>query len=105
MLAMLQRLLTKSGYTVHPARDADEALRLAAENRCDLIVSDIGMPGQDGLGLMRRLKQQYELKGIALSGFAREADVAAARDAGFERHIAKPVDFPQLISTIKELVG
>src|SRR3954469_25174168 len=90
-LNMLQRLLTHHGYGVHAARSADEALRLAAENKCDLIVSDVGLPDHDGLHLMHQLKRQSSLKGIALSGYAGEADVSAATAAGFDRHIAKPV--------------
>ena len=104
-LAALRRLLTYNGYTVHAAHRADEAVRLAAENKCDLLISDVGLPAQDGLELMRQLKRQYGLRGIAVSGYAAESDVSAALAAGFDRHLAKPVELAKLMSAIKELVG
>jgi CheY-like chemotaxis protein len=104
-LAALRRLLSYNGYAVEAAHTADEAMRLAAANKCDLLISDIGLPPQDGLELMRQLKRQYGLRGIAVSGYAAESDVSAALAAGFDRHLAKPVELAKLMSAIKELVG
>lgn len=104
-LALFERLLRLEGYRVHAARSADEATRLAAENRYDLLISDVGMPGQNGLDLMRQLKRLYGLRGIAVSGFAHGQDVTAALDAGFERHVAKPVELSLLLAAIGEMVG
>ena len=104
-LDMLQRLLVHHGYAVYAARSALEAVGLAGRNKCDVVLSDVGMSGHDGLELMRVLKRRYGLKGIAVSGYAAEADLSAAKAAGFDRHVAKPVDFPELIGTRKELVG
>jgi two-component system, chemotaxis family, CheB/CheR fusion protein len=104
-LAMVQRLLSLAGYVVHVARSAEEAIRLAGAHRCDLLVSDVGMPGESGLDLMRQLKAQYGMPGIAVSGFAREQDAADALAAGFDRHLAKPIDFPVLLTAVKALAG
>ena len=104
-LTALRRLLAHNGYGVAAAHNADEAMRLAHANKCDLLISDVNLPAEDGLGLMRQLKREYGLKGIAVSGYTAESDVSAALAAGFERYMAKPVEFPKLMSAIKELVG
>jgi len=54
---------------------------------------------------MAELRAQYGLRGIALSGFADRADFAAARAAGFERFLAKPVEFAALLSAVRELTA
>jgi CheY-like chemotaxis protein len=104
-LNLLQRMLVQHGYAVHPARSAVEAVGLARQNKCDVVVSDVGMPVHDGLELMRVLKRRYGLKGIAVSGYAGSAALSAAKAAGFDRHLAKPMDLPQLFAAIEELVG
>jgi PAS domain S-box-containing protein len=99
----LEFLLKKNQHEVKSAASAKDALRLAAENEFDLVISDIGLPDQNGLKLMEQLKDQFHLKGIGLSGYGMEEDIARGRAAGFVRHLTKPVRFEQLTQAISEI--
>ena len=102
-LEAIARMLRKNGHTVYAARTAEEARVLADANRFDLLVGDIGLPGRSGIDLMRELRQRQGLRGIAVSGYAAAQDVNAALAAGFEKHLAKPVSFSDLLAAIDEL--
>lgn len=95
-LSVLARLLGRAGYEVQTAATVHAAQQLAAKHKFDLVVSDIGLPDGSGMDLMRTLSQQYELRGIALTGYGMEEDIRAAREAGFIAHLTKPVEFAQL---------
>ena len=96
-LHLLSRLLRTEGHEVLPAPTAREALRLAAGGgSIDLVVSDLGLPDQSGLDLMRELRARFGLPGIALSGFTSEEDQAESAQAGFLMHLKKPVLFESL---------
>lgn len=103
-LKVMARLLAAEGYIVHAAASAEQAGALAAANQCDVLISDIQLPGQNGLDLMRDLRAKYGLKGIAVSGHASEADISAAFDAGFVRYVKKPIDFSTLMAAIDEVM-
>ena len=102
-LSALSKLLRISGYVVHAAGTLAEASALASGCPCDLLVSDVQFPDGSGLDLMRDLRARYGLQGIALSGYAEKQDVQAALDAGFSRHLAKPVTFEDLLTAVEEL--
>lgn len=90
------------------ATDALEGLRLAAENKPDIVISDIGMPDIDGYELMRRLRATPGLENvpaIALTGYAREEDRELALAAGYNSHLAKPAEIGYLLYLIKKLTG
>jgi PAS domain S-box-containing protein len=99
----LEFLLQKIKHDVKSAASAKEALKLAAEHQFDLVISDIGLPDQSGLELMRQLKDQFNLTGIGLSGYGMEDDIIKGRAAGFARHLTKPVRFDQLKQVISEV--
>ena len=101
-LAMLLRM---SGYTVHAARTMSEAAAVASARRCDLLVGDIEFPDGSGLDLMRDLQARYGVRGIAVTGFTGPQDIEAALKAGFDRHLAKPITFPELLAAVEELMG
>jgi PAS domain S-box-containing protein len=92
----LAELLRKRGCQVTAADSVASAMASAAKAPFDLVVSDLGLPDGDGTELMRTLRQQYGLHGIATSGFGTEADVAKARAAGFDAHLTKPLVISQL---------
>ncbi len=75
------------------------------EGGLDLLVSDLGLPDGSGLDLMRELSQRYGLKGIALSGYGMEEDIQKSLEAGFERHLTKPVSLQTLRSAIQQAAG
>ncbi len=103
---VLARILRRSGHEVHVARDGAEALRLAAEvENLHVVISDIGLPDQSGLDLMRQLKERHSLPGIALSGYGMEDDLKNARSAGFFAHLVKPIVLDQLRALLSQVAA
>lgn len=103
-LKVMARLLRSCGHSVELARTVADAIKLAAEHRFDALVSDIGLPDGNGADLMRQLRNQYGLRGIALSGFGTEADRQRSIEAGFAEHLTKPVDFMDVQIAIASLM-
>ncbi|HEY2410021.1 MAG TPA: response regulator, partial [Polyangiaceae bacterium] len=66
----------------------------------DLVLSDIGLGDGDGFQLMRAVRQKSQVKAIALSGYGTESDKRASREAGFDAHVTKPVNFDGLLHVI-----
>jgi PAS domain S-box-containing protein len=91
--AVLVNLLNQRSYRTVPAATMAEALSLAATQRFEFVISDLGLPDGTGYDLMRELSRRYGLKGIALSGYGMEQDLAQSREAGFTGHLTKPVTF------------
>jgi two-component system CheB/CheR fusion protein len=99
-------LLQAIGHRVRVARTVAAALAAAESSRPDLVISDLGLPDGDGDDLMRELASRYPgLRGIALSGYGMEADVARSRDAGFAVHLVKPVTLEDLRAAVQRLGG
>jgi CheY-like chemotaxis protein len=84
-------LLARRGFGVVAAGSVAEARDLAGKETFNLLISDIGLPDGDGYSLMNELGQKYGLKGIALTGYGMEEDIARSQAAGFLAHITKPV--------------
>jgi two-component system CheB/CheR fusion protein len=106
LLVMLRMVLARRSFTVDTASSGAEAIKKAENFAPHIIVSDLGMPGMTGLELMERLRTMDELgsfKAIALSGFDDREDEASSLAAGFDAHLAKPIDFERLIDTINRL--
>ncbi len=105
---ILCRLLRKRlGCDVWTAASVGEALQVAENERgrFDLVISDLGLPDASGLDLMPLLKQRYPaLRGMALTGFGMEEDMRRSKQAGFEIHLTKPVNFGTLEKAIKQLL-
>ena len=97
---LMARLLRNLGYEVSVANSVAAARSLASEYQFDLLVSDIGLPDESGIELMRHVRQEYKLPGIALTGFGTERDRAEILAAGFSEVLVKPVDFKQLKAAI-----
>ncbi len=103
---LLELCLASSGAIVATVGSADEALRALARFRPDVLVSDIGMPGEDGISLIRRVRAapvEHRVPAIALSAYAHSDDVARAISAGFTRYLAKPIDAAALVRAVLEL--
>jgi CheY-like chemotaxis protein len=100
---VLSSLLTGLGHTVRTAASLEAALRLVEEESFDLIISDLGLPDGSGMDLARRAREIGATKAIALSGYGMEADVERCREAGFARHLTKPINFSILRAAIEEL--
>ena len=104
-LVVLAKLLRRCSYEVVTARTFGEAAEAARRQRFDLLIADVGLPDRSGLELMDEVAGLYPVKGIALSGFTDETDVRASHQAGFSKHLNKPVLFPKLLEAIQEVVG
>jgi PAS domain S-box-containing protein len=106
---LLRIVFEGCGARVTAASDAVEALRALREGRPDLIVSDIGMPGEDGYELIRKVRQLRPEEGggtpaVALTAYAREADRREALRAGYQAHLAKPASPDELMGVVARLV-
>jgi PAS domain S-box-containing protein len=99
----LASLLTRRDYKVLTAVSVAEARALARQNQFDLVVSDIGLPDGDGYALMSGLRDEFGLKGIALSGYGMEKDVAKGKQAGFIAHLVKPVRVESLEKVLETI--
>jgi PAS domain S-box-containing protein len=100
---VLGRILRNAGFDVSHAGTVAEARTLAGTRPFDLLISDVGLPDGSGLELMKALRDAQNIKGIALSGFGTDEDVAASAAAGFAAHITKPVDWDRLRAEIEKL--
>ena len=102
----MAKLLRSMGCAVHLAASVGEALRGAQGDLPDVLLSDIGLPDGSGLDLVRQLRQMPAGGGVtavALSGFGTDDDLTRSRDAGFDRHLTKPVDLARLTALVDEL--
>jgi signal transduction histidine kinase len=101
----MKRMLERRGYQITVAHSAEQAVEKVRTQEFDLLISDIGLPDRSGYELMRELRLDKALPGIALSGFGSEEDVNQAREAGFAEHLTKPVNFERLEKTIQSLLS
>jgi PAS domain S-box-containing protein len=102
---VMELALTGLGCTVTVASSIAAASEAAEREPFDVLISDIGLPDGSGLSLMRELRSRYRIRGIALSGFGREQDLAKSREVGFDAHLVKPVSIDILEQTVRELAG
>ena len=100
-------LLRELGYRITVAASVATGLAAAERaqqdrdgTRIDLVLSDLGLPDGSGHELMRSLSSRYGLRGIALSGYGMDDDVQKSREAGFQKHITKPVSLQALQSAL-----
>jgi CheY-like chemotaxis protein len=101
-LALLTQLLQGLGHDVRSAATVKQALEIAEKERIDLVISDLGLPDGSGLDVMRALRKRYGIKGIALSGFGMDDDIRRCMEAGFSKHLTKPIDLGKLESAIEQ---
>jgi CheY-like chemotaxis protein len=103
------RLLESQGAEVQAIESAAAAREAFALRTPDIVVSDIGLAGQDGYVLIRAIRTAEQRRGaqrvpaLALTAFARREDRQRAIEAGFDAHLGKPVDPQQLVSKIRSL--
>jgi PAS domain S-box-containing protein len=107
---LLVQSLTFHGATVISADSAKNALAQIEEKNPDVLVSDIGMPGEDGYSLIRQVRalpdaQQRDMPAIALTAFTRAHDRMRALATGFQNHVSKPVEPDELATVIASLTG
>jgi CheY-like chemotaxis protein len=108
--ALLGEALEISGANVKVSSSAQEARQTIASWHPDLMISDLGMPREDGYELIRRVRGLAPEEGgttpaIACTGYTRNEDRARALDAGFDAVVTKPVNLDLLLATIAHVAG
>jgi len=105
---MLETILKYHGAEVSTAQNVPEGFEKFRSMRPDILISDVGLPEKDGYDLIRRIRLLSDSEGgqtpaVALTGYASINDQLQALSAGYQEHMAKPIDTEKLISTIVEL--
>jgi two-component system KDP operon response regulator KdpE len=96
--------LKASGYHVLTAADGYEALSICSEQPIDLLLLDIGLPGPDGLAVLRALRRDMEVPVLMISARVREADRVSALDLGADDYLTKPFGAPELLARVRALL-
>jgi PAS domain S-box-containing protein len=102
----LATLLNLTGHETYVARDGVEAIRAAERLLPDVVLLDIGLPALDGYEVCRRIREQpwgRDLVLVAVTGWGQEEDRQKSREAGFDRHLIKPVDDQVIMSLLASL--
>jgi CheY-like chemotaxis protein/anti-sigma regulatory factor (Ser/Thr protein kinase) len=107
---LVSTILTRCGGEVKACESAAVALKAFRIWKPDILVSDIGMPVEDGYALIEKLRKQRlklarEIPAIALTAYATEDDRARALSAGFQMHVAKPIEPEKLVKSIADAAG
>jgi CheY-like chemotaxis protein len=102
----MSRLLRRAGHTVETADTVAQAMEAFERGTFGLLISDLGLPDESGLDLMRKARlRQPGLVGICLSGYGTEEDLRACREAGFAEHLTKPVDMARLNAAVARVAA
>jgi signal transduction histidine kinase/ActR/RegA family two-component response regulator len=107
---MMSVLLGGYGASVRSAASCEAALAALTEGEFDLLVSDVGMPGQDGYDLIRQVRgggagRHQDIPAVAVTGLARPQDRVSLLRAGYQAHLPKPVDPEEAVALVAALAG
>ncbi len=103
---MMAELLRREGHRVRTAWDAFRALQLLEDEPATVVLLDIAMPGMDGYGLAREIKEKYgQSKLIAISGFTGEQHRERALKSGIDETLTKPVKVERLLPVLDRLLA
>jgi PAS domain S-box-containing protein len=99
---VMSRLLRDKGYLVETCATVAEALKASEAQRFNLVLSDIGLPDGTGIDLIKQIRQHSSIPAIALTGFGMDQDIHRYKEAGFDAHLTKPVNFQKLEMIINQ---
>ena len=99
----LSRLLGHFGHQISVADCTQSALEIVDSQQFDVVLSDIGLPDGSGYEVIAHAKRKQLLKGVALTGMDQDEDIKRAKEAGFDFHLAKPVDFHELRTVLGQI--
>ena len=99
----LSRLLTHFGHDISVADCTQSAKEIVNAKEFDVVLSDIGLPDGSGYEVITHAKQKQQVKGVALTGFGMDEDIKRSKEAGFDFHLTKPVDFAELRTVLGQL--
>jgi len=98
---VLRATLAARDYEVHDARTGEEAIEFLGQNRLDLVLLDVNMPGMSGLEACRQIRSSSEIAIIMLTVSDAEEDKVAALDAGADDYVTKPFGTPELLARMR----
>ena len=98
----LSRLLTHFGHNVVTADNVEGAMDILGLNNIDVVLCDIGLPDGSGYEVAAQARTKGHIKAIALTGFGTEQDVQRSKDAGFDFHLVKPINFQELQTVLDQ---
>jgi CheY-like chemotaxis protein len=104
----LRLVLERAGYVVSCAGDGPAAVQAFGSARPEIVLVDIGLPGFDGYEVARRIRSEpagRDVLLVALTGYGQAEDRRAAENAGFDRHVVKPVEPPDLFALLARSAG
>lgn len=104
-LEALSRLLNHFGHEISVADGAQNAMNMIDSKEFDVVLCDIALPDGSGYDLIAEAKRKRPVKAVALSGFAATEDIERGREAGFDFHLAKPVDFHELRTVLGQIAA
>ncbi|HJP72483.1 MAG TPA: response regulator, partial [Candidatus Limnocylindria bacterium] len=102
--ALLKDLLTEAGYKARIAKTGGEALEAVAKDLPDLVMMDVKLPDQDGLGVLKTLKREHpELEVIVMTAFGGSSTAIKAMEQGAYDYVTKPFEIDDLLATLKRV--
>ena len=101
----LSRLLTHFGHRVVTTGTVATAKQIVGSDQIDVLLCDIGLPDGSGYEVAAQARAKRRIKAIALTGFGTEKDVLRSKEAGFDFHLVKPVNFQELQSVLEQLAA
>ena len=101
----LARLLTHFGHKISVADTMQSALEIMASQKFDVVLCDIGLPDGSGYQIISEAKRKQTVMGVALTGFGASEDIQRGKQAGFDFHLTKPVDFHELRTVLAQAGG
>jgi CheY-like chemotaxis protein len=104
-LEALSRLLSRFGHEISVADRAENALNMIESKEFDVVLCDIALPDGSGYDLIAEAKRKRPIKAVALTGFGATEDIERGKDAGFDFHLTKPVDFHELRAVLGQIAA
>jgi CheY-like chemotaxis protein len=102
-LEALSRLLSHFGHEISVADRAQNALNIIDSKEFDVVLCDIALPDGSGYDVIAKAKRKRPVKAVALTGFGGTEDIERGKEAGFDFHLTKPVDFHELRAVLGEI--
>jgi hypothetical protein len=102
-LQALSNLLTHFGHEISVADDAQSAREIIRSKEFDVVLADIALPDGSGYELVAEAKRKRPVKAVALTGFGTPDDIERGKEAGFDFHLTKPVDFHELRAVLGQI--
>jgi DNA-binding response OmpR family regulator len=104
-LQALSNLLRHFGHEISVADDAESARKIIRSREFDVVLADIGLPDGSGYDLVAEAKRKHPVKAVALTGFGEPDDIERGKEAGFDFHLTKPVDFHELRAVLGQIAA